>query len=89
MPLQHSYNHSYPVHNIPTVSFALLADLALKIYFQFILYVDLVTEYNHGEMMWQPNTPTTPGKDFYPLIKIKFSQLFNAFAVVFWGESVF
>lgn len=73
LPLGHSTSPTFIksyIHNIPTVSFALLADLTLKIYFQFILYMDLVTEYNHGEMMWQPNTPTTPGKDFYPLIKI-------------------
>ena len=29
--------------------------------------MNLVTEYNHGDMMWQPNTPTTPGKDFLSL----------------------
>ena len=77
LPLEHgaspTFIQSY-IHNIQAICFAQLADHAFNTG-NLILYVDLVTEYNHGEMMWQPNTPTTPGKDFYPLIKIKFSQL--------------
>jgi len=50
----------------------------------------LVAEYNHGEMMWQPNTPTTPGKDI-----LSFDQdqilpvVFNILAMMFLGEFVF
>jgi len=50
--------------------------------------MNLVTEYNHGEMMWQPNTPTTPGKNV-----LSFDQdqilpvVYNTLAIImFLGE---
>jgi len=52
--------------------------------------MDLVTEYNHGEMMWQPNTPTTPGKDFLSLDQDQIlPTLFNTLAMMFLGKFVF
>lgn len=33
------------------------------------IFANLTTDYNQGnEMMWQPNTPTTPGKVLFCLI---------------------
>ena len=61
----HSYNHTCIVL-VPTWSIFCLTSWS-SVKFILILWVDLVTEYNHGDMMWQPNTPTTPGKEFLSL----------------------
>ena len=62
MPLTPSYNHTCIIP-VPTWSIFCLTSWS-SVKFILNLWVDLLTEYNHGDMMWQPNTPTTPGKDF-------------------------
>jgi len=73
-----------------SVQYILPCQLILPRKFILILCMDLVTEYNHGEMMWQPNTPTTPGKDFLSLDQDQIlPTLFNTLAMMFLGKFVF